>query len=63
MGPPFRRNGGWLFPLLAAAILLMAGQSKQELLRIEMGKLADELEQMRKNAQGKDKGRSSDESA
>ena len=32
-------------------------------LRLEVGKLADELEQLRKKAQGEDKGKSSDESA
>jgi hypothetical protein len=46
--------------VLAAKHLLL--QKRENIrLRLEVGKLADELEQVRKKAQGEDKGKSSDE--
>jgi uncharacterized membrane-anchored protein YhcB (DUF1043 family) len=42
---------------------LSRSSKERQRLRLELGKLADELEQMRRKAQGGDKGKSSDESA
>lgn len=42
---------------------LSRSSKERQRLRLELGKLADELEQMRKKAQREDKGKSSDESA
>jgi type II secretory pathway pseudopilin PulG len=42
---------------------LSRSSKERQRLRLEVGKLADELEQMRKKTQGGDKGKSSDESA
>jgi hypothetical protein len=52
------------FALIVVVAKYLLRQKRENIrLRLEVGKLADELEQLRKKAQGEDKGKSSDESA
>jgi len=52
------------FALIVLAAKYLLRQKRENIrLRLEVGKLADELERMRKKAQGPDKGKSWDESA
>ncbi|HUT29051.1 MAG TPA: hypothetical protein VMX13_04595 [Sedimentisphaerales bacterium] len=51
------------FALIVLVAKYLLRQNRENIrLRLEVGKLADELEQVRKKAQGGDRGKSSDES-
>jgi hypothetical protein len=50
------------FALIVLAAKYLLQQKRENIrLRLEVGKLADELERARKKAQGEDRGKSSDE--
>jgi len=51
-----------VFLIILFARLLLRNKRENVRLRLEVGKLADELEQMRKQAKGDDEGNSSDKS-